>query len=155
MNSTLALQNVRSRGFTLLEMLLALTLFGMAVVPLVRALARTSQMAVESQMDARMQMRLQSKLTEISKLTNLAEWDGQTQTTEADELGVWTVTQVEQMKQITNEDGQEVTQLYRIYVQAFYHVDWKTEPEMMDAEIWRYQPLYRTQGGPAIPPGVR
>ena len=153
MNKPVKLGGRSQHGFTMLEMLLALTLFGMAVVPLVRALARTSQMAVESQMDARMQLRLQSKLTEISKLTNLAEWDGQSQRTEPDELGVWTVTQVEQMKEIKNEDGQEVTQLYRIYVQAFYHVDWKTEPEIMDAEVWRYQPLYRTQGGPAIPPG--
>ena len=153
MNKSAKFAGRSDRGFTMLEMLLALTLFGMAVVPLVRALARTSQMAVESQMDARMQLRLQSKLTEISKLTNLAEWDGQSQQTEPDELGVWTVTQVEQMKEVKNEDGQEVTQLYRIYVQAFYHVDWKTEPEMMDAEVWRYQPLYRTQGGPAIPPG--
>lgn len=142
----------KPNGFTLLEMLLALTLFGMAAVPLIKLLARSSQMAVESQMDARMQLRLQSRLTEISKLTNLAEWDGQSQTSERDELGVWTETQVEQMKEIKNEDGQEVTQLYRIYVKAFYHVDWKPEPVMVDGEIWRYQPLYRTQGGPAIPP---
>lgn len=131
--------------------MLALALFGMSAVGLIKALARTSQLAVESQMDVRMLLRLQSRLTEISKLTDITPWKDKSETSQPDDLGVWTVTSVEEMKDIKNEDGQELTQMYRVYVKAFYTVEWQKEPIMMDAEVWRYAPLYRTNAAAAAP----
>lgn len=128
---------------------MTLTLFGVAAVALIRTLKTTANLAVESQMDVRMLLRVQSKLTEISKLSDLTPWKDQTVTSKPDELGVWTETHVEEMQDIKNADGQEVTQLYRVYVKAFYHVDWKPEAEWMDGEVWRYLPLYKSNGGTA------
>ena len=139
-------------AFILVEMMLALSLFGMSAVALIKTLARTSQLALESQMDVRMLLRVQSRLTEISKLTDLTPWKDRSETTQPDELGVWTETKVEEIKDIQNEDGQPVTQLYRVFVKAFYHVEWKTEPETMDAEVWRYLPLYRNNAQAAAAP---
>ena len=134
-----------------MEMMFALILFGMSAVGLIRALARTSQLAAESQMDVRMLLRLQSRLTEISKLTDITPWKDKSETSTPDELGVWTETIVEEMKDLKNEDGQELTQMYRIYVKAFYTVEWQKDPVMMDAEVWRFAPLYRTNSAAAAP----
>jgi hypothetical protein len=138
-------------GFVLWEAMLALILFGVVSVALIKTLARTSQLAVESQMDVRMLVRLQSKLTEFSKMSNLAEWDGQVETTDPDELGVWTVTSVSRIEDLKTEEGQELQQMYKVVVQAYYHVGWKSEPEMIDAVTWRYLPLYRTTTGGGAP----
>lgn len=140
----------RRRGFVMLEVLFALTIFGVGAVALLKALTMTSRLAVESQMDVRLLLRLQSKLNYFSKLNNLEEWDGKTERTDADEMGIWTETLIERMQEIKNADGQELQQMYRIYVKAFYRVEWKTEPEVQDLEIWRYLPLYRTgSAGPS------
>jgi prepilin-type N-terminal cleavage/methylation domain-containing protein len=148
MSPNFQLHRQTRRAFTLIEMLMTLTLFGVAAVALIRTLKTTANMAVESQMDSRMVLRVQSRLTEISKLNDLTPWkDANKVVSDKDDMGVWTETTVEEMKDIKNADGQEVTQLYRVYVKAFYHVDWKAEPEWMDAEVWRYLPLYRSNGG--------
>lgn len=129
----------------------ALMLFGMSAVGLIKALARTSQLAAESQMDMRLLLRLQSRLTEVSKLSDITPWKDKNEVTPPDELGVWTETMVEEMKDLKDADGQEITQIYRVYVKAFYHVEWKQEPEMLDAEVWRYVPLYRANASAAAP----
>ena len=141
----------QASAFILMEMMFALILFGMSAVGLIRALARTSQLAAESQMDVRMLLRLQSRLTEISKLTDITPWKDKSETSTPDELGVWTETSVEEMKDLKNEDGQELTQMYRVYVKAFYTVEWQKDPIMMDAEVWRFAPLYRTNSAAAAP----
>ncbi len=138
-------------GFIMIEIMLALSLFGMCAVALMKTLARTAQMAVESQMDIKMLLRLQSRLTEISKLPDLTQWKDKSTTDPKDDSGIWTTTLVEEMKDIKNEDNQDVTQMYRIYVKAFYQVDWKNEPDMQDAEVWRYLPLYKPVAGGAAP----
>jgi hypothetical protein len=138
-------------AFIMVEIMLALSLFGICAVALMKTLIKTTQMAMESQMDSRMMLRLQSRITEISKLPDLTPWKDTEKSTEPDGAGIWTVTSVTEMKDVKNEDGQELTQMYRIYVKAFYHVDWKTEPEMLDAEVWRYLPLYKPTAGGAAP----
>lgn len=146
-------------AFVLVEIMMAITVFGMCAVAFVRALVQTSRMAMESQLETRMLLRLQSRLTEISKLRDLTPWKNKSETSRADEMGVWTETRVEEITDLhtTNQEGQQgpqLTQLYRVYVKAFYQVDWKPEPETMDCEVWRYLPLYRNNssgGAPAMP----
>jgi hypothetical protein len=145
---------VTRRGFIMVEIMLALSLFGICAVALMKTLTLTTRMAVESQLDAQMMLRLQSKVTEISKLPDLTPWKDRTEQTTPDASGIWTESIVEEMKDIQNEDGQQVTQMYRIYVKALYHVAWKSEPEMQDAEVWRYLPLYKatSSAAAAAPP---
>ncbi len=141
---------VTRRGFIMVEIMLALSLFGICAVALMKTLTLTTRMAVESQLDAQMMLRLQSKVTEISKLPDLTPWkDRSPEVTTPDASGIWTESIVEEMKDIQNEDGQQVTQMYRIYVKALYHVAWKSEPEMQDAEVWRYLPLYKATSSAA------
>ncbi len=147
--------NSRPPGFIMVEIMLALSLFGICVVGLMKALTQTTRFAVESQMDSMMMLRLQSRITEISKLPDLTPLRDKTLNTPPDGAGVWTETTVQELKdyrEYKNEDGQEVTQMYRIYVKAFYHVGWKAEPEMQDAEVWRYLPLYKSNGASAATP---
>ena len=49
-------------------------------------------------------------------------------------------TTIEEMELLT-EDGQELTQMFRVIVNARYTVDGVTKEET--AEAWRYTPLYR------------
>ena len=128
----------------MVEIMLAMSLFGICAVALMKTLTRTTQLAVESQLDSRLMLRLQSEMTAISKLPDISRLkDRPIPDTTPDSSGIWTSTTVEEIKDIKNEEGQEVTQMYRIYIKAFYHVDWKSEPEMQDAEVWRYLPLYK------------
>ncbi len=141
----------QSQGYILLEVMLALMLYGVCVVALIKALGRSSMLAVESQMDSRLLIRLESRLTEFHKMNNLAEWEGKTDTSDPDYLGVWTVTEVTRIEDLKTAGqnggaGQELQQMYRVNVKAYYVVDWKSEPEMEEAESWRYLPLYRSQG---------
>jgi type II secretory pathway pseudopilin PulG len=140
-------------GFIMIEIMLAMTVFGMCAVGLMKALSVTTRLAVESQLDAQLMLRLQSRITEISKLPDLTQWKDKSESSPKDEAGIWMETSVEELKDFKNEDGQEVTQMYKIYVKAFYTVDWKAEPEMQDAVVWRYLPLYKpvAGGAPAAP----
>jgi hypothetical protein len=139
-------------GYILLEVMLAIMLYGMCVVALIRQLGRTSMNAMETQMDSRVLIRLDSKLTEYHKMSNLAEFENQKlPASEKDELGIWTEVEVQKLEgmQTSGQNGgagQELQQMYKVIVRAFYTVDWKSDPIMVDAEMWRYLPLYRTQG---------
>ena len=147
--------NALTPGFIMVEIMLALSLFGICVVGLMKALTQTTRFAVESQMDSMMMLRLQSRITEISKLPDLTPLRDKQLNTPPDGAGVWTETLVQELKdyrEYKNEEGQEVTQMYRIYVKAFYYVGWKAEPEMQDAEVWRYLPLYKSSGASAATP---
>jgi hypothetical protein len=139
-------------GYILLEVMLAIMLYGMCVVALIRQLGRTSMNAMETQMDSRVLIRLDSKLTEYHKMNNLSEYENQKlPPSEKDDLGIWTEVEVQKLEglQTTGQNGgagQELQQMYKVIVRAFYTVDWKSDPIMADAEMWRYLQLYRTQG---------
>jgi hypothetical protein len=128
-----------------MEMMAALMLFGLAGTALIVALSSMADLALESQMDVRMQMRVQSRLTEFHKMNNLQEWAGKTETSEKDEMGVWTETSVEELKDVyQNKQGQALQQLYKVHVIAFY--DRNGTMQETHAEAVRYLPLYRTTG---------
>ena len=82
-------------GFVLLEVLLAIALFGIAGIGLVKALNFSAKAAVESQLDIRMMMRLQSALTLASKAQQMEEYEV---VSDPDELGVQVMTIVEEMR---------------------------------------------------------
>lgn len=142
----------RQHGYILLEVMLALTLYGTCVVALIRQLGRSSMNAAEAQMDSRVLIRLDSRLTEFHKMSNLAEFENNPpERTQPDELGIWTEVEVRKIEDLktagqNGNAGQDLQNMYSVTVRAFYKVDWKPDPIMVDAEMWRYLPLYRTQG---------
>jgi hypothetical protein len=142
-------------GYLLLEVMLAIGLYGFCVTALMKALTKSSMLAVETQLDSRVLIRLDSKMTQFHKMNNLAEWEGKTDPDSGpDAMNIWTsvdVTRIEDLKTTGQNGGagQELRDMYKVVVKAFYQVDWKTEPEVMQTECWRYLPLYRTQGSTA------
>ena len=132
---------VRSKnGFVLLEVLLAVALFGMAGLGLARALNYSAQAAVESQLDLRMMTRLQSALTLASKAQQMEEYSV---VDNPDDLGVQVETIVEEMEDgvLLNEDGQDLQDMWVITVRAF----WERNGQYAEltAQTWRYGNLYR------------
>lgn len=131
-------------GMILLEMMMAIAIFGMVALGLMRALAIGAQTAVISQVELRMLLRLQSTLTEYSKLQKLDEgtWDS-----DPDDLGVITHTEILAMNEMLNADGQPLTDMYHIIVTAEYE-NFGTKGQMT-ADTYRYANLYKTQAGGA------
>ena len=123
----------------MLEVLLAIALFGMAGLGLAKALTFSAQAAVESQLDLRMMTRLQSALTLASKSQQMEEYSV---VSDPDDLGVQVETIVEEMQdgELMNEEGQDLQDMWRITVRAF----WVRNGQYAEltAETWRYGPLY-------------
>jgi Tfp pilus assembly protein PilV len=142
----------RNSGYILLEVMLALMLYGTCVVALIRQLGLSSMNAMESQMDSRVMIRAESRLTEFHKMPNLAEYENRPpEVSDMDAMGIWTeaqVTKIENLKSAgqNGNAGQDLAQMYRISVRALYNVSWKSDPVTLEAEMWRYLPLYRPQG---------
>lgn len=128
-------------GVVLMELVVAICIFGMTALALMKALTIGTQTALISQVELRMILRLQSTLTEYSKVPNIEEgaW-----TSDPDELGVYTQTEVVRL-QLLNADGQELPEMYHIIVRAFYE-NFGQRGEMM-AETFRYARLYQSQAG--------
>ncbi|MCB1096189.1 MAG: type II secretion system protein [Verrucomicrobiae bacterium] len=128
-----------TEGFILLEVLLAIALFGIAGLGLVKALNFSARAATQSQLDIRMMMRLQSALTLASKAQQMEEYET---VSDPDELGVQVLTRVEEMEDdfLTNEEGQGLQDMWVITVKAFWNRDGNAGE--MEAQTWRYGPLY-------------
>lgn len=127
-------------GFVLLEVLLAVALFGIAGLGLATALNFSAQAAVESQVDLRMMTRLQSALTLASKAQQMEEY---TVVDNPDDLGVQVETIVEEMEDgvLLNEDGQDLQDMWIITVRAFWEKNGQYAE--LTAQTWRYGALYR------------
>lgn len=140
----------REAGVLLIEVLLALALFGMAALSLMRALTMVSQAATNATMEMRMISVLQSTLTQYSRMARIEETDRPI-VSEPDEMGVWTETVIREM---TEENGellqtdeserggrQPLQQMFHVTVTAFWEMEGQ-EGEM-SADTYRYAPLYR------------
>ena len=140
----------------IMEVLVALGVFGLAAMGLIKALTVAAQTAVVSQLELRMILRLQSTLTEYSKIARIEEGRWQS---DPDELGVWTETEVVPLEDIQNSEGQILNDMFRIRVTGYY--DNFGQVGEMSAETLRYARLYQTTGaagagaapGAGAPPG--
>ncbi len=146
-------------GMVIIEVLMALLIFGMAAVGLMRAITVSAQTAVRAQQELRMLLRLQSALTETSKYPNIEERyrEQPVYVTDPDDYGVYTRTEITLLEDITTEiDGQPVNDMYHIRVTAYFD-NFGTRGEA-SAETVRYARLYATTGAaagaapPAAPP---
>ena len=134
---TRPLHSVR-RGFLLLEMVLALAVFGIAATGFVVALHRMAAVATLAQSELRITRILDSALDETLSLPKLEE--GVTNSTVA-ETGIELATTIEVLDKMENQDGQFLQEMYRIEVRArwFDNSEWQERA----VETWRYGRLYQ------------
>jgi type II secretory pathway component PulJ len=126
------------RGFLLLEMVLALAVFGMAATGFVVALHRMSAAASLAQSEMRITRILDSALDETLSLPVLEE--GKTNTSVGD-TGIELNTTIELIEDLENEEGQLLQEMYRIHIQARWYSN--GEWQEREVETWRYGRMYQ------------
>lgn len=129
----------RRRGFLLLEMVLALAVFGIAATGFAVALKRMAQAASLAQSELRITRILDSALDETLSLPVMEE--GETSTT-VGETGIELVTTIELMDEMQNEDGQNLQEMYHIRVDARWYEN--GEWQERSVETWRYGRMYQS-----------
>ena len=135
----------RSRaGLILLELVIAISIFGMVALGLMRALSIGAQTAIISQLELRMIQKMQSTLTEYSKLQILQE--GVFDVPVSDD-GVTIHVEIVKLDKLLNADGQPLNDMFHIIVTAEY--DNFGAKGQMTADTFRYANLYKTQAGGA------
>lgn len=128
----------RSRqGFLLLEVILALAIFGIAATGFAVAIHKMAQVADLAQNEMRLTRVLESALDEAVSLPTMEE--GTSTVTLAD--GMEIEKKVERIEDLENEDGQILQEMYRITITAH----WFQNNQWMErgAETWRYARLYQ------------
>jgi len=141
-------------GVALIEVILAVALFGMAALGLLRALTAMSQAANSARIELRMMAVLQSTLTQFARQSKIEETD-RAIVSEPDESGVWTETRIIEMNEKNgnlletdeSEQGgrQPLQQMYHIIVTAYWELGGQRGEET--AETFRYGPLFQQAGG--------
>ena len=129
-------------GFLLMEVILALGIFGIAATAFAIALGRTADAAAMAQRRMQIGRILESALTEALSMPALEE--GTTSMTLDEEIGgaqVEVDTLIEPLLEMENQDGQLLQQMFRIQVSAHWYDGgaWMEET----AETWRYARLYQ------------
>lgn len=135
-------QSRKSRGFLMMEVVLAIGIFAIAATGFVVALARTSDAAALAQRRMQITRILDSALREAVSLPVLEE--GTTTVSLREEIGAAPVeidTTIEILNELENQDGQLLQQMFLIKVTANWYQDgtWNDET----AETWRYGRLYQ------------
>ena len=146
-NTQVGMANVNaSRGFVLLEIIIALGLFAAVAVSLVKALHMTSQTAVMIQDGMRVDRVLRSAMTEAlsnpylkegTQKVDISELTGDDKSFFSGELET-----IVEALELENEDGQLLQNIYRIEV-IFYWRGSDGEWQEQGVETWRYGNLYR------------
>ena len=128
------------RGFLLLEVVLALAVFGMAATGFTVALNRMAKVAALAQSEMRVARFMDSALDETLSLPVLEEGETEVEIGEGDKE-IKFLTTVELLEDLENEEGQLLQEMYRIEVRA----TWVTNGERQEriAETWRYGRMYQ------------
>ena len=126
------------RGFLLLEMVLALAVFGIAATGFAVALRRMADVAALAQSELRITRVLESALDEALSVPVLEE--GVTES-EAGNTGIDLVTTVELLKELQNEEGQLLQEMYSIKVEAKWIENGQWQNRAVDT--WRYGRMYQ------------
>ncbi len=126
------------RGFLLLEMILALAVFGIAATGFAVALHRMAAVAGLAQSELRITRILESALDETLSLPVLEEG---TINTSVGETGIELNTTVKLIDDLQNEDGQLLQEMYLIKVEAkwFSNGEWQNR----SVDTWRYGRMYQ------------
>lgn len=121
-----------------MEMVLALAVFGMAATGFAVALNRMAKVAALAQSELRITRILDSALDETISLPVLEEGVTDSQ---AGETGVDLTTTIELLKELENEEGQLLQEMYLIKIEAkwFENSEWQSRT----VETWRYGRMYQ------------
>ena len=130
----------RRRGFLLLEMVLALAVFGIAATGFTVALHRMANVAALSQSELRVTRFMDSALDEALSLPVLEEGETEVVIGEAGNEVVF-LTTVELIEDLENEEGQLLQEMYRIQVVATWIENGQQQERMV--ETWRYGRMYQ------------
>lgn len=126
------------RGFLLLEMVLALAVFGIAATGFAVALHRMADTAGLAQRELRITRVLDSALDETLSLPTLEE--GVTHS-KVGETGIELDTTVKLLDDLQNEDGLALQNMYLIKVDAKWHDGGVTQQRSV--ETWRNSSMYQ------------
>lgn len=126
------------RGFLLLEMVLALAVFGIAATGFAVALHRMAAAAALAQSEMRITRILDSALDETLSLPVLEEG---TTNSSVGETGIELDTTIELLDELENEDGQILQEMYRIEVKARWFENGQEQERSV--ETWRYGRMYQ------------
>lgn len=128
----------RRRGFLLLEMVLALTVFGIAATAFAVALKQMGMAASLAQEELRITRILESALDEAAFVPVLEE--GVTNST-VGENDIELDTTIELVEDLVNEDGQPLSQIYRIKIEARWYANGQWQERVV--ETWRNGNMYQ------------
>ncbi len=118
-------------GFTLLEIMLAVTVFAIAVVGLLSALGTTVDAATAFNREAQVAFALQNQLAEARE----EPWTGPgSETTGPDELGVTYTREIEPLE-LPNGDGPPLDRMYRLRITAQWGSADQEQTEMAEVYI--------------------
>ncbi|MES2474878.1 MAG: type II secretion system protein [Verrucomicrobiota bacterium] len=135
----LSAQPIR-RGFLLLEMVLALGVFGIAATGFAVALKRMAQAAQLAQSELRITRILDSALEETLSLPVLEE--GETNASVGD-TGIELDTTISLLEDLETEEGQPLAEMYRIEILARWYENGAWQERAVDT--WRYGRMYQPQ----------
>lgn len=129
------------KGFLLLEVLLALGVFGIAATGFAVALHKTADLASTAQRKLKMTRLLESALAEAMSYPVLEEGTTSVEVDEMVDQGLEIETTIELLPEMENEDGQLLQEMYRIEVVARWFENGQSREQL--AETWRYSRLYQ------------
>ncbi len=129
---------LKNRGFLLLEMILALAVFGMAATGFAVALNRMAAAASLAQSELRITRILDSALDETIFLPVMEE--GIT-TTPVGKTGIELETEIKLLEDLETTEGQKLQEMYVITITAkwFENSTWQER----SVETWRYSRMYQ------------
>jgi len=127
-----------AHGFLLLEMVLALAIFGMAATGFAVALNQMAKASDLAQRELRLTRILDSALAEAMSSPSLTESD---ETRTLAEGNIEIRSQISILENLTNQDGQQLQEMYSIKVTASWYDagEWKNR----SVETWRYGRMYQ------------
>lgn len=131
---------VKNRGFLLLEMVLALAVFGIAATGFTVALQRMAQVASLAQSELRVTRFMESALNEALSLPVMEEGETEMEIGQAGNV-VHFLTVIKLMENLENEDGQILQEMYHISVTATWIQAGERQERMV--ETWRYGRMYQ------------
>lgn len=127
-------------GFLLLEMVLALAVFGIAATGFAVALHRMAAAAELAQNELRITRILDSALDETLSIPVLEE--GETEVVIGEPGSeIELLTTIELLEDMENEDGQILQEMYRIEVRASWFENRQAQERLV--ETWRYGRMYQ------------
>ncbi|MES2440014.1 MAG: type II secretion system protein [Verrucomicrobiota bacterium] len=126
------------RGFLLLEMVLALAVFGIAATGFSVALRRMADAAQLAQSELRITRILDSALDETLSLPTLEE--GKTNSS-VGETGIELDTEIKLLEDLVNEEGQPLNEMYVITINARWYDSGEWHERAV--ETWRNGRMYQ------------